>query len=64
MGQAIHMTMTTLMDFLLRTVSGQPAQAVFLSACRTGFEREIAKRLAYWDRLRKVKSYGRSDETD
>ena len=29
-----------------------------------GFEREIAKRLAYWDRLRKVKLYGHSDETE
>ena len=35
----------------------------FYQPAERGFEREIAKRLAYWDRLRKVKSYGRSDET-
>ena len=40
-----------------------PRQSFYRPAER-GFEREIAKRLAYWDRLRKVKSYGRSDETD
>ena len=40
-----------------------PRQSFYQPAER-GFEREIAKRLAYWDRLRKVKSYGRSDETD
>ena len=40
-----------------------PRQSFYKPAER-GFEREIAKRLAYWDRLRKVKSYGRSDETD
>ena len=36
----------------------------FYQPAERGFEREIAKRLAYWDRLRKVKSCGRSDETD
>ena len=40
-----------------------PRQSFYKPAER-GFEREIAKRLAYWDRLRKVKSYGRSDQTD
>ncbi|MFL2831611.1 MAG: replication-associated recombination protein A [Candidatus Puniceispirillaceae bacterium] len=40
-----------------------PRQSFYQPAER-GFEREIAKRLAYWDRLRKVKLYGRSNETD
>ncbi|MGB1474507.1 MAG: hypothetical protein ACPHAP_08820, partial [Candidatus Puniceispirillaceae bacterium] len=40
-----------------------PRQSFYQPAER-GFEREIAKRLAYWDRLRKVKLYGHSDETD
>ena len=35
-----------------------------LSACRTRFEREISKRLAYWDRLRKVKSSDHPGEPD
>ena len=35
----------------------------FYQPAERGFEREIAKRLAYWDRLRKVKSYGLSEET-
>ena len=40
-----------------------PRQSFYQPTGR-GFEREIAKRLAYWDRLPKVKSYGRSDETN
>ena len=36
----------------------------FYQPAERGFEREIAKRLAYWDRSPKLKSYSRSDETD
>ena len=37
---------------------------IFYQPVERGFEREIAKRLAYWDRLRNVKSSPRSDEPD
>ena len=40
-----------------------PGQSFYQPAER-GFEREIAKRLAYWDRLRKIKSSDHSGEPD